>query len=39
MKSFNVTGLCVPDENYMADISGKISQIRKPGTQSNMGGI
>jgi len=29
MRSFNVTGLCIPEEDYMADISGKIEQIRK----------
>ena len=28
MKRFNVTGNCIPDENYMVDISGKITQIR-----------
>jgi hypothetical protein len=27
MREFNVTGLCVPDKHYMADISGKIAQI------------
>jgi len=29
MKRFNVTGICVPEEHYMADISGKIAQIKK----------
>ncbi|MCL2098957.1 MAG: GxxExxY protein [Oscillospiraceae bacterium] len=29
MKRFNVTGICVPEEDYMVDISGKISQIKK----------
>jgi len=29
MKRFNVTGLCVPEEDYMVDISGKIEQIKK----------
>ena len=29
MKRFNVTGLCIPEEDYMVDISGKITQIRK----------
>jgi len=29
MKRFNVTGICVPEENYMVDISGKIAQIKK----------
>jgi len=29
MKRFNVTGTCVPEEDYMVDISGKISQIKK----------
>ena len=29
MRRFNVTGLCVPEEDYMVDISGKIEQIRK----------
>jgi len=27
MCRFNVTGLCVPDQDYMVDISNKISQI------------
>ena len=29
MRKFNVTGLCIPDEDYMVDISGKIEQIKK----------
>ena len=29
MRRFNVTGLCIPEEDYMVDISGKIEQIRK----------
>ena len=29
MKRFNVTGLCIPEEHYMVDISEKIKQIRK----------
>ena len=29
MRRFNVTGPCVPREDYMVDISGKIEQIRK----------
>jgi predicted AAA+ superfamily ATPase len=29
MRRFNVTGLCVPEEDYMADISGKIEQIKR----------
>jgi len=29
MKRFNVTGLCVPEEHYMVDITGKIEQIKK----------
>jgi len=29
MKSFNVTGVCVPEEYYMVDISGKIGQIKQ----------
>jgi len=29
MKKFNVTGNCIPSENYMVDISGKITQIKK----------
>ncbi|MDR0220354.1 MAG: AAA-like domain-containing protein [Lachnospiraceae bacterium] len=29
MRRFNVTGLCVPEEDYMVDISGKIEKIRK----------
>ena len=27
MKEFNVTGICVPEEHYMADISKKLDQI------------
>ena len=29
MRKFNVTGLCVQNEDYMVDISGKIEQIKK----------
>ena len=29
MKVFNVTGNCIPSENYMVDISGKIAEIKK----------
>lgn len=29
MRHFNVTGLCTPDKDYMADISNKVRQIRK----------
>jgi len=29
MRRFNVTGLCIPEEDYMVDISGKIGQIRQ----------
>jgi hypothetical protein len=29
MRRFNVTGICVPDESYMVDISGKLAQIRE----------
>ncbi|MCL2158635.1 MAG: ATP-binding protein, partial [Oscillospiraceae bacterium] len=29
MKRFNVTGNCIPEEDYMVDISGKIAQIKK----------
>ncbi|MCL2159463.1 MAG: AAA-like domain-containing protein [Oscillospiraceae bacterium] len=29
MKRFNVTGNCIPEEDYMADISGKIAEIKK----------
>ena len=29
MKKFNVTGNCIPEENYMVDISGKIAEIKK----------
>jgi len=29
MRKFNVTGLCIPEEDYMVDISGKIEQIKK----------
>lgn len=28
MKKFNTTGLCVPQEHYMVDMSGRIAQIR-----------
>jgi hypothetical protein len=27
MREFNVTGICIPGEHYMADISNKVSQI------------
>ncbi|MCL1918105.1 MAG: AAA-like domain-containing protein [Peptococcaceae bacterium] len=29
MRHFNVTGLCVPEEDYMVDIRNKIEQIKK----------
>lgn len=29
MKEFNVTGTCIPDENYMVDISKKLAQIEE----------
>ena len=29
MRRFNVTGLCIPEEDYMVDVSGKIDQIKK----------
>ena len=29
MKKFNITGTCVPEEDYMVDISEKIAQIKK----------
>jgi len=29
MKIFKGTGICVPEKNYMVDISGKIAQIKK----------
>ena len=28
-RKFNITGLCMPEEDYMVDISGKIEQIKK----------
>lgn len=28
MKKFNITGTCVPDENYMVDITNKLVQIK-----------
>ena len=28
MRTFNVEGTCVPDENYMVDITGKLKQIK-----------
>jgi hypothetical protein len=31
MRKFNVTGLCIPKEDYMVDISGKIEQINDKG--------
>ena len=27
MKEFNVTGLCIPEKHYMADISNKLNKI------------
>jgi hypothetical protein len=29
MKRFNVTGLCIPEKHYMADISSKLAQIKE----------
>ncbi|MCL2159171.1 MAG: hypothetical protein FWH48_07180 [Oscillospiraceae bacterium] len=29
MKRFNVTGNCIPEEDYMVDIGGKIAEIKK----------
>ncbi|MDO8685242.1 MAG: AAA-like domain-containing protein, partial [Clostridiales bacterium] len=29
MKKFNVTGTCIPEDNYMVDISSKIAEIEK----------
>lgn len=29
MRKFNVTGVCVPEKDYMVDISGKLEQIMK----------
>ena len=29
MRRFNVTGLCIPEEDYMVNISGKIRQIKE----------
>jgi len=29
MKRFNVTGTCIPEENYMVDIGGKVEKIKK----------
>ena len=29
MKRFNVAGNCIPEEDYMVDISGKLNQIKK----------
>ena len=26
-KDFNITGICRPSENYMADVSGKLTQV------------
>ncbi len=28
-KKFNVTGLCVPEKHYMADLSKRVREIRK----------
>lgn len=27
MKQFNTTGVCIPQEHYMVDVSGKLAQI------------
>jgi len=29
MKKFNITGVCVPEEDYMVDITSKLTQIKK----------
>lgn len=29
MKSFNTTGVCIPEKHYMVDISDRIAEIRK----------
>ena len=29
MKKFNVTGTCIPEENYMVDLTDKLEQIKK----------
>ncbi len=29
MKSFNVTGLCIPEKNYMVDVSNKLDKIKE----------
>ncbi len=26
-KKFNITGLCIPQEHFMADVTGKLSQL------------
>ena len=28
-RRFNITGVCIPEEHYMVDISGKINEIFK----------
>ena len=28
-KSFNITGLCFPNENYMVNIEGRLKEIKK----------
>ena len=28
MRRFNVTGVCIPEEDYMVDIGGKLAQIK-----------
>ncbi len=28
-KKFNVTGLCIPEKHYMADLSKRVREIRK----------
>ena len=29
MKTFNTTGLCIPERHYMVDISGRVAEIKK----------
>ena len=33
MRKFNVTGLCIPEEDYMVDIGDKLKEIAKLNTE------
>jgi len=34
-RSFNITGMCVPDTDYMIDISGRVEKVKKMVDQGN----